>query len=148
MATNLLRLSEDASLALHAMALLAAHPEKRFSNAEIAHTFGASEHTLAKVLQRLSRVGLLASVRGPHGGFVLGKTPGEITLLEVYEAVEGPLGPASCLLGTPVCKGRACVLGGLVQSIHREVADYFAQTTLAEIAARVQFEDKGQTDVV
>lgn len=148
MPTNLLRLSEDASLALHAMALLAAHQEKRFSNIEVAQTFGASEHTLAKVLQRLSRVGLLVSVRGPHGGFALGKSPSTITLLDVYEAVEGPLGPASCLLGTPACRGQACVLGGLVERIHRMVADYFAKTTLAELAARVQFEDRGQTDVV
>lgn len=138
--TTLLRISEDASLALHAMALLARHEGRYLSTAEIADVLHASEHTLAKVLQRLSRSGLVLSTRGPHGGFVLGESANEIRLLDIYEAVEGVLGRAGCLLGTPVCSGKGCVLGGLVESVHRQVADFFSQTTLAELAAKVEIQ--------
>lgn len=132
--TSLLRISEDASLALHAMALLAKHDGGRLSAVEIAEALHASEHTLAKVLQRLSRVGLVQSVRGPNGGFVLGKPADEVRLIEIYESVEGPLGEAGCLLKAPVCSGQGCVLGRLVESVHRQVADFFARTTLSELA--------------
>jgi Rrf2 family protein len=134
---NALAISEDASLAIHTMALLAGNANRRMSTAEIAGVLSASEHTLAKVLQKLSRVGLLESLRGPHGGFTLARPASETALLEIYEAVEGPLGPGACLLGHAVCGGAECVFGGLVQSIQKQLRDYFASTTLADLSARV-----------
>jgi len=48
-------------------------------------------------MQRLTKLGLLRSIRGPGGGFLQARPPAQIKLLEVYEAVEGPLEPQDCV---------------------------------------------------
>ena len=128
-----LRVSEAASLALHSMVLLAVDEERVLSTPEMATCLDVSEAHLSKVLQRLSREGLVRSVRGPRGGFVVGRAGEEITLLEVYEAIEGPLGPSKCLFGTPICSGEKCILGGALESVHRQLRDYLAGTRLSEL---------------
>jgi len=132
---SMLKISEAASLALHAAAILAAgNGNGRNSTRSMAHRLGASEHHLAKVMQRLGRAGLVRSVRGPQGGFVLASAPADISLLQIYEAVDGPLRPAPCLLPHQVCGGDDCVLGGLVQSLNDQIEDYLERTTLADLA--------------
>lgn len=133
---NLIRFSTPASLALHASALLARHDGERLSNQAIATALRASEHHLAKVMHQLVRAGVVRSTRGPSGGFELGKPAAEATLLEVYEAVEGPVGASECLLGEYVCDGTQCMVGDLVHSVHMQVRKYLADTTLAQLALR------------
>lgn len=130
---NVLRISEAASLALHTVVMLAARPDRPVSTPEIASVFRVSEAHLAKVLQRLSRAGLVRSVRGPKGGFFLEREADELTLLDVYEAIEGPLPSSECLLGSPICGGEKCILGELLGSLNREVRDYLAGTTLSDL---------------
>lgn len=129
-----LRISEAASLALHAMALLAGDERQPRPTRELAETLKVSGHHLAKVMQRLGRAGLVASQRGPHGGFRLARRRGSISLLEVYEAVEGPLPGHTCLLGKPACNG-PCALGGLMQKLGDDVKSYLARTTLGDLAS-------------
>ena len=132
--SHLVNVSEAASLALHTMALLATGNKRRLTNQQIAGSLRASGHHLAKVMQRLAKVGLVDSIRGPQGGFLL-KVPAEqVTLLAIYEAVEGPLQESGCLLGDPICDRTRCVLGEVVQSIHQQLRDYLQKTTLAELA--------------
>ncbi len=130
---NVVKVSEAASLGLHTMVLLASEPEKRFRAKEIAGRLGASEAHLAKVLQRLARAGLVTSARGPGGGFNLARKSEDATLLEVYEAVDGPLVETTCLLESPACAGDGCILGGLMETANREVRDYLEGTRLSEL---------------
>ncbi len=130
---TVLNISEAAVLGLHAMALLAAHPEGNLSTHEMASSLGVSEAHLAKVMQRLGHVGLVHSVRGPHGGFRLAGTPAEIRLLDVYEAIEGPLGESTCLLQIPVCGRKHCLLGGLLHTVSRQVKEYLEKTKLSDL---------------
>lgn len=130
------RISEAASLGLHTMAYLAQHPERRATTREIAQSLHVSEHHLAKVHQWLARAGLIETVRGPHGGVQLTLAPEQVTLLQVYEAIEGPLRQCSCLLGQPACGRTTCIFGGLVQSLNRQVQEYMGGTTLAQVAER------------
>ena len=130
---HLLRISEAASLALHTAVYLAACPERLVTTHEVAELLGVSETHLAKVMQRLARVGLVRSVRGPHGGFALTRAGEQISLLEVYEAIEGPLAELRCLLGEPVCHGERCILSGLLATTSRQVHEYLAGTTLAQL---------------
>jgi Rrf2 family protein len=112
------------------MALLASPNRRNLSAREMASALKVSSHHLSKVMQRLARAGLVDSVRGPHGGFRLAQRSSEISLLRIYEAVEGtfPLEQA-CLLHKPACQG-PCILGGLVRKMGGEVRDYLARTTL------------------
>jgi Rrf2 family protein len=138
---NMLKISEAASLALHTMSLLARHPGQRFANQEMATLLQVSEHTLAKVMQRLARAGLVASSRGPAGGFVLNRPPAQITVLSIYEAVDGPLGCAGCLLGNGPCVAATCRLGGLAAKVHELVRREFTETTLETLAESMKLGD-------
>jgi Rrf2 family protein len=97
----------------------------------MAQTLGVSEAHLAKVLNRLTRAGLLRSMRGPSGGFSLARPPGEILLLEVYEATEGPLQAPTCLWDTPKCARESCPLGELMHDLNTRLRDFLATTSLA-----------------
>jgi len=136
--SNMLRISDAASLALHAMALLAANPHREISTRQIAADLRVSEAHLSKVLQRLTKVGLATSTRGPKGGFALGKKPDEITLLDVYEAIEGHLVSSNCLLNTRICTGERCILGDLLETVHGQVSKYLATTRLSELSSVIR----------
>ena len=132
----ILNISEAASLGIHALAHLArSYGEAPVTTASIAAAYGVSEAHLSKVFQRLGKAGLVKSVRGPHGGFRLARAPGKITLREIYEALDGPLGRNHCLLGKPRCGRARCVLGSLLTDVHQRVSEHLAGTTLAEVAA-------------
>jgi Rrf2 family protein len=132
--TTLLKISDAASLALHAMLYMADHPDRWVSAHEIAASDHVSEAHLAKVLQRLVKVGLVRSTRGPHGGFALDKPADAIILMEIYEAIEGPVTETAgcCLFGTPVCARGRCLFGGLVQSVSRQFREHMLNSKLSE----------------
>ena len=133
---NLVRISEPASLALHALAVLARRKDERFSNRRIAAILDVSEHHLAKVMQQLAKAGMVRSTRGAQGGFDLDRPADQITLLDIFETADGPIGEAACLLNHRVCDGTQCMVGDLVQSVHRHVHEFLAKTTLAQLAGR------------
>lgn len=128
---GVLKISEAASLGLHAMLVLAKETQRLFSAGDLSQILKVSEAHLAKVLQRLARVGLVKSTRGPHGGFALGRPANNISLLDVYQAIEGPLQPVECLLHEPVCKGCQCVFGDVMKNVYRQIEEHMAKTTLA-----------------
>ena len=132
---DIIKISDATALALHTMAHLASNPDKKSTTAEIAKIFEASKHHLAKVHQRLTKAGLILSNRGPGGGVGLARNPAEITLLNIYEAMEGTLICTPCLFGKEVCPRVNCVLSKLLPGLARQVRDYFEQTTLAQLAA-------------
>jgi Rrf2 family protein len=131
---DIIKISDATALALHSMAHMAIDTDKQSTTAEIAKAFDASKHHLAKVHQRLTKAGLIISYRGPGGGVGLAKKPSEITLLHIYEAMEGSMECHACLFGKDACPRDDCVLSGLLPGLARQVRDYFEQTTLAKLA--------------
>jgi Rrf2 family protein len=131
---DILKISDATALALHSMVHLAIDPEAQSTTAEIAEAFSVSKHHLAKVHQRLTKAGLIQSHRGPAGGVGLAKRPSEITLLEIYEVMEGSMLCNPCLFGKDSCPRADCVLGTLLPGLARQVRDYFKKTTLAQLA--------------
>lgn len=129
---SLLRISEAASLALHAMLVLSTRAEERLSTREIAQTLGGSEAHLSKVLQRLVKAGFVCSTPGRNGGFALPEGKGDPSLLEVYEVIEGRLAPVKCLLGKPICGGK-CILGDLVATLNAEVKQHLGKTRISDL---------------
>ncbi|MBM4090209.1 MAG: Rrf2 family transcriptional regulator [Planctomycetes bacterium] len=131
---RLVGISEAVSLGVHTMVLLAQQPDRRFTNQEIARALHASWHHLAKVMRHLVKVGLVDSIRGPGGGFVLAKPARKVTLLDVFEAIEGPLEKDSCFARTQLCQGPSCVLGQAFRSVHEQLRKFLRSTTLAQLA--------------
>ncbi|MCP4600389.1 MAG: Rrf2 family transcriptional regulator [Proteobacteria bacterium] len=127
----MLRVSEAVNIAFHAMFILARQPAGgQLSTSQLAKRLRSSENHLAKVMQRLSKSTLITSRRGPTGGFWLGKSPDRITLLEIYESIEGPLSDDSCLLDNPFCDAGCFWMGDLPNLIR----GHLSGTTLASVA--------------
>ena len=131
---DIIKISDATALALHSMVHLAIDPEAQSTTGEIAEAFDASKHHLAKVHQRLTKGGLIESFRGPSGGVGLAKRPEEITLLDIYEVMEGSMTCHPCLFGKEECPRAECVLGALLPGLAQQVHDYFSETTLAHLA--------------
>jgi Rrf2 family protein len=129
---DLIRMSEATALALHTMVAVAER-DGATRTADIAEELHASEAHLSKVLQQLVRVGLLRSKRGPSGGYALTKPADEISLLDVYEAFEGPIRTDGCLFSEPVCRQVTCILGDLVGRLRSEALDHMRSTSLSDV---------------
>ncbi len=130
----ILRISEAAAIALHAAVFLANNPYKLISAENIASTLKVSKAHLSKVLLRLERVGLVMSVRGPKGGYALAKSGDTLTLLDIYEAIDGPLSLSNCILKNRVCNGSNCILGGILEILNREFKNQISKTKLNDVA--------------
>ena len=127
---KLVNLSEAASLGLHAMVMIAQN-KKHVNVNTLADEMGASKNHLAKVLQQLVKFNFLRSVRGPSGGFMLNKPAEDITILDIYEAIEGRIDTPVCPLDRPICPFDKCLMGGLIQEVTLQFKDYFQKHTLA-----------------
>jgi Rrf2 family protein len=96
-----LRLSKKADYALMAIQYITsvqsgAVPGRVVNTKEIAEEYNIPTELLAKVLQTLTKHGLIESQNGPKGGYSLARRPGDITIAQVLEAIEGPLGITDC----------------------------------------------------
>jgi Rrf2 family protein len=93
----MLRLTKKADYGLMALKFLAEHPETPARSAkDIADAYGIPPQLLAKILQRLTKVGLLRSHAGINGGYALSRDAADITAFEVIHAIDGPLFITSC----------------------------------------------------
>lgn len=132
--STVLKISEAASLAFHAMLFVAENHDQPATAKKIASELDVSEAHLAKVLQRLAKAGLLQSTRGPKGGFTLGKPAGAISMLGIYESIEGPFTSGCCLFATPVCGRSQCIFGGILPNAGKQLHEHMARTILSELA--------------
>lgn len=123
-----LRLTSAADYAVRAMIHLACLPEGGVAlRSEIADAQGIPASFMAKILRSLVRARLLRSSRGVNGGFSLARDPAEISLLEIVEAIEGPVALTNCV-STP-CECRvasecpACSIWQRVQEAMKRILD-------------------------
>lgn len=141
---GVIQISEAASIALHTTLWLAAHPDELQNSKVICRRFGFSEAHFAKVMQALSRAAVVKSVRGPRGGSRLARPADQITLLDVYEAIEGKMQGGRCLLPKEICPGGCCELGTQVLDRTSEVIRRsFAEAKLSEQSNRVEWSRVG-----
>ena len=100
----MLKLTKKADYGLMALKYLAEHPETpALSAKDVADAYGIPAQLLAKILQRLTKTGLLRSHAGMNGGYALARNPRQISAFEVIHAIDGPLFLTSCTKGTKPC---------------------------------------------
>jgi Rrf2 family transcriptional regulator, cysteine metabolism repressor len=87
-----MRLTQASRYAIRALVLIGAHENNGFMTSEhIAGIANISEMFLLKALKPLVSAGILRSLKGPGGGYQMARAPKEVTLLQVVEAVDGPI---------------------------------------------------------
>ncbi len=134
---NLLRISEAATLAIHSMLCLAITEGAGSQSVKhLASVLKVSEAHLSKVLQRLARAKLVSSRRGQRGGFKLNREPEEISLMDIYAAIHGPLPAGTCLMATRLCLPGTCIMGDVLHRVFHTVEEHFNNTTLADMRAK------------
>jgi Rrf2 family transcriptional regulator, iron-sulfur cluster assembly transcription factor len=96
---------------------------------------------LAKIFQVLAKGKLVVSHRGTGGGFLLARSPAEISLLQILNCVERAFALQKCVTEEPSCvvsteRLGSCVLCGVFAEAQRRVNEVFASTTLADLAKK------------
>ena len=93
----MLKLSKKTDYALMAVQYMSEKGADRVVNTkEIAEEYNIPGELLAKVLQKLGKKGLIVSQNGPKGGYLLAKSPTDISVLSVIQAIEGHVGITEC----------------------------------------------------
>jgi Rrf2 family protein len=113
-------------------------PDKVALISEISKGQNIPEAFLAKIFQRLSKAGLLRSIRGVNGGFSLGKPAHEITMREIIEVLEGPIVLNRCLLREGECEEeKVCPLYPVWEEMQQSILEILDRTTMEDLAKRM-----------
>ena len=131
-----MQLTRAADYAVRVMIHLAGlPPETRASRAELAAAAECPEQFLSKVLQSLTRAGLVLSHRGNTGGFELANIHRTATMLDVVEAIEGPMKLNVCLNSDRACARQDwCPAHDVWVNAQSAVSQVLRGTTITELA--------------
>ena len=126
------------SLALHTLGHMAGDPERMRTSADIADHAGTNPVVVRRVLGKLRDAGLLASEKGYAGGWRLARPPHQITLADVYLALEESLIATGSEEEQPDCAVEHALqrrVSSVMQDIEHSLIERLASTTIAEVAA-------------
>ncbi|MGJ7921478.1 cysteine metabolism transcriptional regulator CymR [Neobacillus sp. LXY-4] len=113
------------------------HGEGPVSLKSIAQTNDLSEHYLEQLIAPLRNSGLVKSIRGAYGGYVLGNAPSEITAGDIIRVLEGPISPVEGIEDEEPVKRQLWI------RIRDAVKDVLDSTSLEDLA---NFKDDGETE--
>ena len=136
--------SRTSEYAIRAFVNLAQAPQGKYVMVKtIAEEEDIPSHFLAKILQQLTRRGLLRSNKGPTGGFALRVDPGEIRLLDIVESLDGLAAYQQCASGLPECSDEMpCSMHDNWVNLRSRVMDYLTRNTIADLARNLDQKKK------
>ncbi len=128
----MLKLTKKADYGLIAMRHLAEHADLGACSAkDLAEMYSIPQEALAKILQRLTKAGLLLSQYGTNGGYVLARDPRKISSLEVIRAIEGPMFITSCSTGDADCEqSDRCTVRAPLRKVSRSIEEVLNKLTI------------------
>lgn len=134
----MLRMSKLTDYGTVVMTYLARESNRLHAASEIAAQIQVSAPTVSKILKMLAREGLVISHRGSKGGYNLARQPRDISMVEIIDALEGPVGLTECGSSPGLCVQEAsCSIRGNWQHINTAVRQALAGVTLAQMAQPV-----------
>ena len=101
-----MEITRETDYAIRCILFLAERPERTFMVGEIAEKQQVPKPFLAKILQKLARAEIVTSTRGVKGGYRLAEPPEKISILNVIEAVQGPVAFNRCVVDQESCERR------------------------------------------
>ncbi|MEN8208425.1 MAG: Rrf2 family transcriptional regulator [Candidatus Fermentibacteria bacterium] len=135
---------ESVSLAVHAMARLAAGGSEAVKLNDLLIKPGSAAH-LSKVMQKLTKAGMVKSRRGRGGGFTLGVSASDIRLMDIWIALEGTFETSLCPYLENGCSIPVCLFGTIGKDASELIRRYFTDTTVKDIGKHLK---KGQNLIV
>ena len=130
-----MQITRQADYAMRAVLYLAQlGSENRASTSQIAEEQNIPASFLAKIVSQLSVAGLLQTSRGARGGVALARKPEEISLLEVVEAIDGPILLNECVADNSTCAfGSDCRLRPVFCDAQAELVSTLESTTFGQV---------------
>jgi FeS assembly SUF system regulator len=120
------------------MTAMAREPQRIQSAADVALRTGVAAPTVSKILKRLAREGLIVSVRGAKGGYMLPRSPAQISVADIISAMEGSLGMTECSSVPGLCtQESSCAVRGNWQRINQIVLKILQEMTLDQMTRPV-----------
>lgn len=133
----MLRVTKLTDYATVVLTVLAARPGAVLSAPELAESSGLEQPTVAKLLKPLAAAGLVQGFRGASGGYRLAKPAESVSLIEIVEAMEGPLGMTECSTAAGQCGiEHRCGVRNNWRRINDVVIDALRGVSLAQMLAR------------
>jgi Rrf2 family protein len=134
-----MQLTRAADYAVRVMMHMAALPPgARTSRTELAEAADCPEQFLSKVLQSLTRAGLIASHRGNTGGFEMPETHRGVSMLDVIEAIEGPMRLNLCLNADFACPRQGwCAAHTVWAQAQEAMIEVLREARITDMAARM-----------
>ncbi|WP_125154666.1 RrF2 family transcriptional regulator [Clostridium rectalis] len=130
-----MKLSTKGRYGVRAMVDLAINYGKEpVSIKSIAERQNISEYYLEQLFSSLRRADLIKSIRGAQGGYILSKTPDEITVSDIMEVLEGPLDLSECILEGTCSNMDSCSTRLLWVKIKESIEKVTKSTTLQHLA--------------
>jgi Rrf2 family protein len=131
----MMRLTKKADYALLAMKCLAEHSDTASLSAkDIADEYHIPQQLLAKLLQRLTKAGLLISHAGTHGGYSLARPSDKITAFEVIRVIDGPLFITSCFTIHGECDlTHTCTIKEPLRKVNDTIRDVLSALRLSDL---------------
>ncbi|NWF65063.1 MAG: Rrf2 family transcriptional regulator [Chloroflexi bacterium] len=132
-----MQITRQADYAVRAVLHLARNVESRTATSAIAEEQKIPPSFLAKIISQLSIAGLLHTSRGARGGVTLAREPKEITLLEVIEAIDGPIQLNECVGDTGSCSfDKNCPLRPVWCEAQEDLVKRLKGTNFADMVAK------------
>jgi FeS assembly SUF system regulator, gammaproteobacterial len=130
----MLRVTKLTDYATVVLTVLASRPGEVLSATDLAESAGLEPPTVSKLLKLLGQAGLVKAQRGVHGGYRLAREAADISLIEIVEAMEGPLAITECSHQESQCGiAQQCGMRSNWRLINDVVADALRGFTLAQM---------------
>lgn len=134
-----MKISTRGRYGLRAMVDIAAHTDdgKCVALSGVAKRQNISESYLEQLVSALKKAGLLKSIRGAQGGYELGKTPEEITVGDILQAIEGPMTLVDCEAKSDTCSHgdcHKCATKDVWEKLSNSIMDTANGITLKQLA--------------
>ena len=137
----MLRLNRITDYAVVVLTQMANEPDKRVTAPQLSEESNVPAPTVAKLLKALAKEGVLASQRGVNGGYRLARPAGDISMLEVIRALEGPVSLTACVDGAEGdCNVELlCPVRGNWDRVNTAIRGALADVTLEDMAIPTMF---------
>ncbi len=131
----MLKMSKLADYGTVILTAMMRQPGQVQSAAEVAATIRVPVPTVSKILKTLTREGLVMSLRGARGGYMLARPPAQISIAQIIGAMDGPIGMTECSITPGLClQESGCPVRANWQRVNRIVLQALEQITLEQMA--------------
>ena len=134
-----MKITRETDHAVKCVIYLSETPDQYRPVGDIAEKCGIPRSFLAKILQKLTKAGIVESLKGNQGGFKICKTPKEISLYDVFKVIQGPMAVNACVVDQNVCdRARFCTVHPIWVEIQNDIVTKLEATDFQLLTGKNQ----------